>query len=1175
MKTATHDKTILTMIFGLITASANSAVDIAQTPLSQATGAPPNILLAIDDSGSMDSEVLLPTNDGALWWNTDTQGFVGLNANDEEESGVLNVNAAGSANGTWKKYVYLFPNGTGTGKRIYGDSDNDHFAVPPTAEFAFARSPDFNRAYFNPADIYAPWPSAGDTAWVRIDPTSAPSDPARGDASFNLTQSISSDSTNNVFTFFRGMKLPDGSTVDEKTNMEVSYYPATFYLKEALHPDLGYTGATLTGKAPDGSNLIGYEIKSANFQTTDHYNAMIRNFANWFSYYRKRHLATRAGVAHSFFDVRNARVGEFTINNRSDVTMHALSDSSERNSFFNTVYSRGGNSGGTPNRPALKHAGDQLKRTGSSAPITHACQSNAAILFTDGYSNPDDVGIGNEDGDKGAPYADSESGTMADIAMKYYANHLRDDLDTGKVPLPEACSRNDRSPALDCNSNLHMLTYAVTLGSRGFLFDPDNPIDPYANPPAWPTDFPVRSPTAVDDLWHATINGRGQLLNASKPVEIATKLKAAVTRILQSVGSASAVATNSTRLDTDTLVFQARYDSRDWSGQILAYKVASDGKLDSLEWSTDSSGKIPAYDVRKLFTWSPANSDGAAFTWNTLDSSQQSVLTADITDTAVASVLGPQRLQWLRGDRRQEGSNTAFRIRSKVLGDVINSNPYFHWKQDYGFSKLGGTEGPSYSGWLESKASKSAMIYVGANDGMLHAFKANTGEEQFGYVPAGVFNALYTLTKPDYSHRYFVDGSPRVLDAYINNAWRSILIGATGAGGRSIFALDVSDPENFDADDVLWEFSTTTSSTDKLGVAMSEPVIARLESGDWVAIFGNGYNSGDTVKLFIVNLSDGSLLKAIDTKVSGTDNGLSSVVPVDEDGDRITDTVYAGDLAGNIWKFDLTSSNRNGWGVAYGTNTTPAPLFVARDTSNVAQPITSRIAVGRHPEEGVMVYVGTGKYLESSDSTVGDSPQVQTFYGLQDKGAVIDSRSDLQEQTISAQGSRALNGTNNRANADLRVVSSSNVDYSSKKGWYLDLKLSSASHGSGERVIDQAILRYDRIIFATMAPSADPCNFGGTSWLMELNAMTGGRLDEAVFDANDDGVINSADMISSNNTLIAPSGKHFDEMISRPGIIGAGEKEYKYTSGSRGSLGMTTERGAGTELGRQSWWQLR
>lgn len=1157
-------------------------LSVSDTPLSLAAGVAPNIVLAIDDSGSMDAEILMPTNDGALWWHTGNESFVGLNAEDNEESAVINVNRQGGANGTWKKYVYLFPNGHGAaeGRRVYNDRSNDHFAVPPTAEFAFARSPDYNRAYFNPLDLYIPWPTVGSNSFSSVDPAAAPSDPVRGSFTFNLTADINAGGDNYTFRFFRGMTLPNGDTASDNSNRQVRYYPATFYLKEALPSAFGYTGATLTGAAPDGSSLIGYQIKPVNFSSTAAYNVMMQNFANWFSYYRKRHLATRAGVALSFFDVKNARLGEFTINNRDTVAMKTLSVDTERNAIFSQIYSRGGNSAGTPNRQALNHIGTQLQRTGSAAPITHACQANAAILFTDGYSNPGGVSsVANADGDKGFPYADTQSNTMADIAMYYYANNLRPDYAAGQVPVDKDCNLGSPPPSLDCNTNPHMLTYAVTLGTRGFLFDPESPANPYISTPVWPSEFPARSPTAVDDLWHATINGRGELLNASKPVEIAGKLKSAVTKILQSVGSASAVAANSTRLDTETRVFQARYDSRDWSGQILAYQVESDGALSEIVWNSQNADKIPEAALRNIFTWttlSDGSTGGAtSFQWDLLHSSQQA-LVAQGVDVAEVGTVGPQRVAWLRGDQSLEGVNEGFRIRSHRLGDIVNSNPFYHGGQDFGFGKLSGAEGSSYAAYLSSKAGEPAMLYVGANDGMLHAFRASDGVEQFAYVPFAVYSNLHHLITPDYDHKYFVDGSPRVMDAYFGNAWHSVLVGATGAGGGSVFAIDVSDPDSLSANDVLWDFSTTSDASHKLGLAMSDPVVARLESGDWVAIFGNGYNSSDTVKLFVVSLSDGSLMAAIDTGVDGANNGLSDVVPVDTDDDRITEYVYAGDLAGNVWKFDLTNSASTDWQVAYATDASePTPLYTATDPAGAAQAITGKMTVGRHPDGGSMVYFGTGKYFENGDATVGDTPQLQSFYGIHDDGEPVSGRSVLQGQTISNQGGLSLAGTDDSAGSELRVVSNNAVDYSSQKGWYLDLKLTGERYGGGERVIYQPTLRYDRVIFPTLIPSADPCNFGGTGWLMELDAMTGGRLNYSVFDANNDGLINSVDWVEIASTLYAPSGKKFDQMITRPGIVGAGEKEYKYTSGSRGTMGVTAERGGGAELGRQSWWQLR
>jgi len=1170
--------TLVLMLLALGSNNGLAALDVADTPLSLATGVTPNIIIAIDDSGSMDAELLMPTNDGALWWHTGNESFMGLDKNDIAAPDTLNFNKVGGANGTWKKYIYLFPNGTGTGKRVYSDSNNDHYAVPPIPSFAFARSPDYNKAYFNPEDRYVPWPSVGSKSFSNITASSAPSDPNLGTSTFNLTADIDNDSGNHTFRFQQGMTIPNNiSVAGYPSDKKVKYYPATFYLKDPLPASYGYTGATLTGYAPNGSStLIGYEIKSANFSTPAAYTAMMQNFANWFSYYRKRHLATRAGVAQSFFDVNNARLGEFTINNRSNVTMKTLANSDDRNSFYNTLYSRGGNSGGTPNREALNHAGRQYQRSNDDAPITHACQANAAILFTDGYSNVSSIsGVGNEDAGKGAPYEDTASSTMADIAMKYYDNPLRSNFATGQVPVAAACNRQSPPPALDCKTDLHMLTYAVTLGTGGILYDPDNPADPYTSPPNWHTSFENRSPTAIDDLWHATINGRGALLIASKPVEIAEKLKSAITQILQSVGSSSSIATNSTRLDSDTIIFQARYDSRDWSGQILAYEVGSDGALAEEKWDTNTNGGIPAHGDRNILTWiSPATGAESAvnFTWDNLSATEQLALTLDVA-TADVSLEGPRRVNWLRGDQSLEGVNANYRVRSHLLGDIVNSNPYFHWGQNYGFSRLSGTAGISYAAYLGAKKTKPPMLYVGANDGMLHGFNATTGVESFAYIPKSAFGNLASLTKPDYTHSYFVDGSPLVIDAYWDDTWHTILVGSSAAGGGSVFAIDVSDPANVDASDVLWDFHTAAGASNKLGLSMSNPVLTRLASGDWVALFGNGYNSGDTVKLFVVNLKTGNLIKAIDTEVSGSDNGLGDILAVDSNSDRIAEYVYAGDLNGNVWKFDLSSSNSNQWKLAFKSGNTPKPLFVAKAPDGSTQAITAGMTSGRHPDGGIMIYFGTGKYFERGDSLVANSPQLQSFYGIRDNGSQISARSNLQQQIITYEGTPTLRG--GTAEFAVRIVSNTTVDYSAKAGWYLDLIGPSAAGGAGERVIDQAILRNGRVIFPTLIPSADPCNFGGTGWLMEIDSINGGRLADTVIDINGDGLINDDDMANLSDEFFPPSAKKFDQLLTRPGIIGAGEKEYKYTSGSRGSIGLTVERGTGNELGRQAWWQLR
>jgi type IV pilus assembly protein PilY1 len=321
------------------------------------------------------------------------------------------------------------------------------------------------------------------------------------------------------------------------------------------------------------------------------------------------------------------------------------------------------------------------------------------------------------------------------------------------------------------------------------------------------------------------------------------------------------------------------------------------------------------------------------------------------------------------------------------------------------------------------------MIYVGANDGMLHAFNATTdatdaqqGKEQMAYVPNTIMRNLPNLTSTSYQHEYYVDGSPVARDAYIDGAWHTVLISGLNAGGQGIFALDVTsapsitDTAGTAAGKVLWEFGdSATGFSDgdaDLGYTFGRPNIVRLHNGKWAAVFGNGYNNtadddGDggttndsttgDASLFIVDLETGMKIRKISTETgtaedptgSSRPNGLGNVTPIDINGDSITDYVYGGDLFGNVWKFDLTDSSAGNWDVAYTSGTTKLPLFTARANqadATTAQPITSRLSVARHPKEygGFMVYFGTGKYLESGDNERAGQDN-QTLYGIWDR----------------------------------------------------------------------------------------------------------------------------------------------------------------------------------------------
>lgn len=670
------------------------------------------------------------------------------------------------------------------------------------------------------------------------------------------------------------------------------------------------------------------------------------------------------------------------------------------------------------------------------------------------------------------------------------------------------------------------------------------------------------------------------------------QLTSAFNNILIQTSSASAVATNSTRLDTGTQIFQARFNSEFWSGELRALNVNANGSIGSTAW--EASELIPAENDRTIATWDHAAEEAVEFEWG------------ELSETYQAAVGSEALINYLRGDTAGEERNGgSFRDRpSGLLGDIVNSDPVFVGNQDYGFSRLpiGEPERPTADSnpyrTFKSGISRKAMVYAGANDGMLHGFcagncgSASPGQEILAYIPGALANGLSQLADPAYQHRYYVDGSARVVDAYLGTGsgagWATVLLGSLGAGGRSVFALDVTDPDNFGPNKVLWEFpNADTPEADRLevGQGITQPTIARLAANDkWVAIFGNGYNSqSGQAALFIVDLNSGELLKRIPVGTAG-DSGLSAVFPADLNADGITDYVYAGDMKGNVWRFDLNGSTQTSWAAGLSGK----PIF----TTQANQPITTRLVAGNHPSGGVMLYFGTGRYLGDTDRIVGDEPPVQSFYGVWDRDVhtsvnmnnktQLVALSDLQQQTIVYESSSATTRSGSAADFAVRVMSDSKFEYgtngSRKQGWYLNLVYPSGTTGDGERVTSSATLRGGKIIFATSVPSGDACAYGGNSWLMEVDAMSGGRLEGSVFDVNNDGVINDDDFAEwgdDGENQGSVGGKGFEELIRNPGIISGGEVEYKYTSGSSGNIGVTLEDAGTAATGRQSWRQLQ
>ncbi|HET8699838.1 MAG TPA: PilC/PilY family type IV pilus protein, partial [Gammaproteobacteria bacterium] len=554
-----------------------------------------------------------------------------------------------------------------------------------------------------------------------------------------------------------------------------------------------------------------------------------------------------------------------------------------------------------------------------------------------------------------------------------------------------------------------------------------------------------------------------------------------------------------------------------------------------------------------------------------------------------ADTFGDERVLWLRGDTSQEQRNGGvFRNRAVALGDIINSDPQFAGAQNFAYNALPSTA-PGQSTYTAYRLSKintttgavlKPMVYVGANDGMLHGFDANTGVERFAYVPSALIPKLPQLMDLGYPsrHQYFMDGQMTIGDAYLNRAgtdrWATVLVGTTGAGARQVFALDVIDPHAFGAGNVMWEYSDAD-----LGYPLGTPTVGRMADGTWVAVFGNGYNSDNRkAVLYIVRLADGTILKKIDTLKGDntTPNGLATPSLV-ADGTRTIRTIYAGDLLGNMWKFDVSDADPANWGSAFlDASSKPAPMFVAKDASNVPQPITAQAQVGRHPQGGYMIYFGTGKFFVTGDNdVVSTTPQIQSFYALWDKAVsptVISGRGSLQEQQIIFEGKPA----NSVLNA--RVTTNNAVNWSTQRGWYMDLAVGGVA--AGERVVSMPRLENGRIIFPTLVPSTSPCEFGGTSWLMDMQAVTGQRLTEPPLDITGDGNVNSSDLVTVSVGGVSVTA-NISGVQSREGIIdtpvsvstGSGTEIF-VSSGTTGNaehfLGST-----GLGRARGSWRQLR
>jgi type IV pilus assembly protein PilY1 len=732
-------------------------------------------------------------------------------------------------------------------------------------------------------------------------------------------------------------------------------------------------------------------------------------------------------------------------------------------------------------------------------------------------------------------YVGTEAQTLADIAMYFWYR----DLQPG---MPNIVAPSAANPAFWQNLSIMAVALALVGEKTGqgdtFLGNLDSGAD------NWPA-VNILSPSAADDLWHAAINSRGRLLVANDPQELSARLAQALREIIERAASGTAATATTAFLEAGNGVFTAEFSQGTWTGNLYRREIdpatLQFKNFAGNPWKWRASDQLPAPDARRIFTLREDGS-GVEFLPQSgsagVSSSQMTELSSNPSATA-ADVI-----DYLRGDRSKERSaippgNLRDRPRganSNVLGSIINSAPLYVKDDDFALDLLpAGTPGrDTYQAFVRANAGvggspgRTPLIWVGSNGGMFHAFNADTGVEVFAYVPRSIIRNLPELTKPDYQHRYFVDGVPASGDAYItpggfgSPSWRTVVIGSLGAGGRSVFAIDATDPAALGAGSILWdldETSLSSSSYQYLGHVFGPAFTARAKNGKWVAVFGNGPESDSRrAALFIVDLETGAPIRIIDTGdgSNGNPNGLSTPAPVFDANQQLI-AVYAGDLRGNLWKFDLSSTNEASWDVAFGG----APLFKARNLAGQRQPIFARPLLRRHPNGGTMVIFGTGKLFSPGDK---DNADVQTLYGVWDKPSAsplddnFRSGSEMVQQAIKQKDvfDPSLAGdepTNYR-------LTNFPVNYGAgKRGWYLDLGVQYGVAGTSvnaasatvvtprERMVIPPIQLGINLLAQSFVPSTDPCSPGGDSFLYRLDPLTGSFFGERSFGDVDSGAI--------------------------------------------------------------------
>jgi len=557
-----------------------------------------------------------------------------------------------------------------------------------------------------------------------------------------------------------------------------------------------------------------------------------------------------------------------------------------------------------------------------------------------------------------------------------------------------------------------------------------------------------------------------------------------------------------------------------WSASDVFQTKQACGNGSTTDAGTATVDWFNSFAGRKVVTVSSSGSR-KAFRWASIGATHQASI-GDATE-------GPKILNYIRGDRINEKSNIVkdgtgtviqyecgvstgtMRARTSILGDIL------HARSVYVAAPPADFQFDDYQAFKTANAARAPRLYVGANDGMVHAFNSATGDEVWAYIPSMLIPKLKNLATDPYTHTYFVDGGLVAGDVNAGSTgtpnWKTVLVGGLGAGGKGLYALNVTSPdaanETFAALKILWEITPATSGFADLGDTYGDPMIVRLNTGEWAAIVGNGYNnagSGNAV-LYVINVMTGALIAKLDTGSgsSGSPNGLSSPVAIDSNFDSKVDYVYAGDIDGNMWKFDIKDPTASNW-------TAPgSPLYSTGGKAIIGAP-----DVAAHPVTGYLVYFASGRLFNDADAA--DSTVVNHAYGIWDAAPVANDT--ILGQTLTEKNYGALRV---RVTSGLPINWTDASDVSTKPlnyGWRAALP-------AGERVLGTGFVRDARYHFSSINPTvtnSSPPH--GENWLNELDYLTGGVGSKLIFDLSNDSLLTDADRITDGSgvPIAGPTG---------------------------------------------------